>query len=80
MKVSKLARSVTSSGRPIGPGAELLRRALGERSIDVADRYPRALRDQRGRRGAADPAGAACDCDDLAGQRSWGFRHENLSS
>ena len=59
-----------------GAGAELLGSALGERGIDVADRDSGTLGDQRRRGGATDPPGAAGDCNDIARERAWGFRHE----
>ena len=58
--------------------AQLLGGALGQRGVDVADRDARSLRDQRRRGGATDAPGTTGDCDDLARERSWGFRHETV--
>ena len=64
-EVGERVPSVTSSSRPIGLAAELGRRLLGERLVEVADRDPGALARQRGRGRLADPAGAARDRHDL---------------
>jgi hypothetical protein len=51
--------------------AEVGRRLLGRRAIEVADGDAGALARQRLRDGAADAPTAAGDGDDPAGQRAW---------
>ena len=58
-----------------GAAAELGSCLLGQRGLDVADRDPGALRDQRGRRRPPDSPCSAGDSDDLAGERSWSLGH-----
>ena len=59
---------MTSTRQRQGAAAQLRRRLLGERQVEVADRDPAALADQRRRRRLADPAGAAGDRHDLAAE------------
>ena len=53
-----------------GPRSQLGGGPLDQRTVDVAERHPRALGDQRRRRRAPDPAAPARDRNHLAIQRS----------
>ena len=62
--------SVTSSGRAsVSPPSSFAVR-LARSLVQITDRNPRTDTDERGSGGCADPACAAGDCYDLAGQLS----------